>query len=54
MMLPTGASSFAESMQIGAEVYHSLKVRTSKEVLQSIILRRIAFTARDTTARTRH
>jgi enolase len=25
-MLPTGASSFAESMQIGAEVYHSLKV----------------------------
>lgn len=25
MILPTGASSFSEAMQIGAEVYHNLK-----------------------------
>lgn len=25
MILPTGASSFKEAMQIGAEVYHNLK-----------------------------
>ena len=25
MVLPTGASSFSESMRIGAEIYHSLK-----------------------------
>lgn len=25
MLLPTGASSFSEAMQLGAEVYHNLK-----------------------------
>ena len=25
MILPVGASSFSEAMQIGAEVYHNLK-----------------------------
>ena len=25
MILPTGASSFREAMQMGAEVYHNLK-----------------------------
>lgn len=30
MVLPTGASSFAEAMQIGAEIYHSLKSVTKK------------------------
>lgn len=25
MLLPTGANSFSEALQIGAEVYHSLK-----------------------------
>ena len=31
MVLPTGASSFAEAMQIGAEIYHSLKAVTKKK-----------------------
>jgi len=37
MMLPTGASSFAESMQIGAEVYHSLKTVTKKKYGQDAV-----------------
>mmetsp|Transcript_16042 Transcript_16042/g.21905 ORF Transcript_16042/g.21905 Transcript_16042/m.21905 type:complete len:255 (+) Transcript_16042:4695-5459(+) len=32
MVLPTGASSFAEAMQIGAEIYSSLKSVTKKEI----------------------
>merc|ERR1719194_199484 len=31
MILPTGASSFKEAMQIGAEVYHNLKAVTKKK-----------------------
>ena len=31
MVLPTGASNFAESMQIGAEIYHSLKKVITKK-----------------------
>lgn len=31
MVLPTGASSFSESMQIGAEIYHTLKSVTKKK-----------------------
>ena len=31
MVLPTGASSFSESMRIGAEIYHSLKKVTVKK-----------------------
>lgn len=30
MVLPTGASSFREAIQIGAEIYHSLKTVTKK------------------------
>ena len=30
MVLPTGAESFSEAMQIGAEIYHSLKSVTKK------------------------
>ena len=30
MVLPTGAESFSEAMQIGAEIYHSLKAVTKK------------------------
>jgi enolase len=31
MIMPTGASSFAESMQIGSEIYHMLKDVTKKQ-----------------------
>merc|ERR1719201_2417889 len=31
MVLPTGASSFRESLQIGAEVYHTLKTVIKKK-----------------------
>merc|ERR1719498_2201756 len=31
MILPVGASSFKEAMQIGAEVYHNLKAVTKKK-----------------------
>merc|ERR1712216_826760 len=31
MILPTGASSFKEAMQIGAEVYHNLKKVVEKK-----------------------
>lgn len=31
MILPTGAHSFHEAMQLGAEVYHSLKVVIKKK-----------------------
>jgi enolase len=30
MLLPTGAGSFAEAMQIGTEIYHNLKSVTKK------------------------
>jgi enolase len=29
MILPTGAATFAEALQMGAEVYHNLKVACS-------------------------
>jgi enolase len=37
MVLPTGASSFAEAMQIGAEIYHSLKTVTKKKYGQDAV-----------------
>ena len=37
MVLPTGASSFTESMQIGAEIYHSLKTVTKKKYGQDAV-----------------
>lgn len=37
MVLPTGASSFTESMQIGAEIYHSLKSVTKKKYGQDAV-----------------
>lgn len=37
MVLPTGASSFAEAMQIGAEIYHSLKGVTKKRYGQDAV-----------------
>lgn len=37
MVLPTGASSFAHSMQIGAEIYHSLKSVTKKKYGQDAV-----------------
>ncbi len=37
MVLPTGASSFAEAMQIGCEIYHSLKVVTKKRYGQDAV-----------------
>lgn len=37
MVLPTGASSFAEAMQIGAEIYHSLKSVTKKRYGQDAV-----------------
>lgn len=37
MLLPTGASSFAESMQIGAEIYHTLKTVTKKKYGQDAV-----------------
>jgi enolase len=37
MVLPTGASSFAESMQIGAEIYHKLKSVTKKKYGQDAV-----------------
>lgn len=37
MVLPTGASSFAESMQIGAEIYHALKTVTKKRYGQDAV-----------------
>jgi len=36
-VLPTGASSFAEAMQIGAEIYHSLKTVTKKKYGQDAV-----------------
>jgi enolase len=37
MLLPTGASSFAEAMQIGAEIYHTLKTVTKKKYGQDAV-----------------
>jgi len=37
MVLPTGASSFAEAMQIGAEIYSSLKSVTKKRYGQDAV-----------------
>jgi enolase len=37
MVLPTGASSFAEAMQIGAEIYSSLKSVTKKKYGQDAV-----------------
>jgi enolase len=37
MVLPTGASSFAESMQIGCEIYHSLKSVTKQKYGQDAV-----------------
>ena len=37
MVLPTGASSFAESMQIGCEIYASLKSATKKKYGQDAV-----------------
>merc|ERR1711937_456261 len=34
MILPVGASSFKEAMQIGAEVYHNLKAVTKKKKIE--------------------
>ena len=36
-MLPVGASSFSEAMQIGAEIYHSLKSVTKKRYGQDAV-----------------
>jgi enolase len=33
MILPTGAATFAEALQMGAEVYHNLKVACSLPLL---------------------
>lgn len=37
MVLPTGAQSFAHAMQIGAEIYHSLKTVTQKKYGQDAV-----------------
>mmetsp|Transcript_9780 Transcript_9780/g.9540 ORF Transcript_9780/g.9540 Transcript_9780/m.9540 type:complete len:474 (+) Transcript_9780:73-1494(+) len=37
MVLPTGAESFAEAMQIGTEIYHSLKKVTQKRYGQDAV-----------------
>lgn len=37
MILPTGASSFAEAMQIGTEIYHVLKTVTKKKYGQDAV-----------------
>jgi enolase len=37
MLLPTGASSFAEAMQIGTEIYHILKTVTKKKYGQDAV-----------------
>mmetsp|Transcript_21257 Transcript_21257/g.23084 ORF Transcript_21257/g.23084 Transcript_21257/m.23084 type:complete len:474 (+) Transcript_21257:79-1500(+) len=37
MILPTGAGSFAEAMQIGAEIYHTLKSVTKKKYGQDAV-----------------
>ena len=37
MVLPTGASSFSDSMRIGAEIYHSLKSVTKKKYGQDAV-----------------
>jgi len=37
MVLPTGARSFAHAMQIGAEIYHSLKHVTEKQYGQDAV-----------------
>eukprot|EP01038_Epipyxis_sp_PR26KG_P015691 gene15691-21228_t len=37
MVLPTGASSFAEAMRIGAEIYNSLRVVTKKKYGQDSV-----------------
>jgi enolase len=37
MVLPTGAKSFAHAMQIGAEIYHSLKSVTKKQYGQDAV-----------------
>lgn len=37
MVLPTGASSFSEAMQIGAEIYNSLKTVTKKRYGQDAV-----------------
>lgn len=37
MVLPTGASSFKEAMQIGTEIYHSLKSVTKKKYGQDAV-----------------
>ena len=37
MVLPTGASSFSEAMQIGTEIYHSLKKVTEKRYGQDAV-----------------
>ncbi len=37
MVLPVGASSFAEALQIGAEIYHSLKTVTKKKYGQDAV-----------------
>jgi enolase len=37
MVLPTGASSFAEGLQIGAEIYHNLKKVTQKRYGQDAV-----------------
>lgn len=37
MVLPTGAKSFAHAMQIGAEIYHSLKAVTQKQYGQDAV-----------------
>jgi enolase len=37
MVLPTGATNFAESLRIGAEIYHSLKTVTKKRYGQDAV-----------------
>lgn len=37
MVLPVGASSFAEAMQIGTEIYHNLKAVTKKQYGQDAV-----------------
>lgn len=37
MVLPVGAGTFAEAMQIGAEIYHSLKSVTKKRYGQDAV-----------------
>jgi enolase len=40
MILPTGAATFSEALQMGAEVYHNLKVACALPLLTVYALHR--------------